>query len=234
MEMMRKGSRIGADSRPSPRWEAALNREMKFRNMRPSGSLAWTRSRRRCGRGVTLRQVRGDDLVDLRLRVRLEPYRDGFVCAPTLHDDPQCSDVPHAREDALEVLDRRLRHRLSVDRNQPVARLELSALGRTIGNNGFDHDARFQIDHRQAEIAAPGEHLPDLLLALLRRCAAVFRFIGMEESTGREAGDEQREDTEFHGGYSGSLGRRQLYADSSGGADNKSENVGRIPCEDRS
>src|SRR6185369_8570138 len=113
MEMMRKGTRTGADSRPSPRWEAALSRAMKFRNMR-SGSLAWTRSRRRCGR-MTLRQVRGDDLVDLRLRVRLEPYFDSLICPATLDDDPQRSDVARPREHALEVVHGRLRHRLPVD-----------------------------------------------------------------------------------------------------------------------
>src|ERR1041385_6118306 len=116
MEMMTNGRRIGADSRPSPRWEAALRRAMKFRSMR-SGSLTRTRSRRRCGR-MTLLQVRGDDLVDLGLRVRLEPYRNSLVCPAALNDDPQCSDVARGCEHALEIVHRRARHVLVVDRDQ--------------------------------------------------------------------------------------------------------------------
>src|ERR1044072_280268 len=176
METMMNGRRIGADSRPSRRWEAALRRAMKFRSMR-SGSLTRTRSRRRRGR-VTLRQMRGDDLVDLGLRVRLESYRNTLIFPAALNDDPERPDVARGRKHALEIVHGRARHVLSVHRDQTVARLEPGALGGTIRHDRFDHDPRLQIHNGEAEITAAAHHLPDLLFAFFRRRIAVLRFIG--------------------------------------------------------
>src|SRR5438309_12020930 len=94
------------------------------------GARAETRSERsilppsRLRRGgadtVRVRQILRDDLVDLRLGVRLHPYVDFFQDPAALHDDPQPAGFFRVAENLFEVFDRGVARWFSVDSHEPI------------------------------------------------------------------------------------------------------------------
>src|SRR5687768_6865251 len=162
MEMIRKGSRIETRSGRPPRREAILNFARIASNMCRQGTRS---SMRACRRLMALRQVAGDDLVDLLFGVRFESRLDYLVRPATPDDHPQPAGRPRVRQELLEVPGRRVGERLRVAGDEPIPHLQARALGGSTRIHGVDHETGIAVADRRAEKTAPAQELPDLLFA---------------------------------------------------------------------
>src|SRR5687768_9784807 len=109
MEMIRKGRTTETRSGRPPAREATLSFERIARNIRSTRlASSWSAGRG----GMALRQVRGDDLIDLFFGVRLEPGVDAAIAAAPEHDHGQMTGLTRIRDDLLEVARRSMRERL--------------------------------------------------------------------------------------------------------------------------
>src|SRR5437868_11356391 len=116
MEMIRNGRRIDARSGRSPSRGIALSLAISERSMWPH-----LRLRRRRAYSMRLGEMLRDDFVDLRLRVRLHPRFDGFEDAMPLNDHPEAAGFARFSQDLLEVVDRRVLRRVTIDGHQTIA-----------------------------------------------------------------------------------------------------------------
>src|SRR6185436_8864818 len=173
--MIRNGRKNETRSGRAPPRGASLNFE---RNAPAIGLVRREPSLRACRRRVTLGQVRRDDLVDLLLRIRLQARFENLVRASPPDDDPQPSGsgVPRTRDELLELLRGRARERLLIQRDQAVALGEADSLRGTPRRDRLDHQPARPFLDRDAEKPAAAQHLPDQLVALARRCAALGLF----------------------------------------------------------
>src|SRR6476469_5168231 len=131
----------------------------------------------------------GDHLVDVLLRIRLQPCLDLLIRAAPQNDDPEPAGLPGFSEHFLELLPAAVIHRLPVDGHDAVARLKVGTRGRAVGTDGLDDEAGPDLDHVEAEVAAAGEHLADGALALVRR-NMTLRFLRACSDCRREDGDD--------------------------------------------
>src|ERR1051325_277194 len=162
---------------------------------------------------MALRQARLDDLVDLRLRVRLHPRFHSPVVAAPLHNDPQRAGLLRVRQRLLELARRRLVHVPAVDGDDAVAFLQVGVRRRTVRNDRLDHQAGLELHDGDAEIAPSGQHAPDGLLAFARRRVALLRLVGgVERGGGKKEYGSEFDDAGVHAETGFLFGRRLLYA----------------------
>src|SRR5712691_6358991 len=176
MEMMTNGRRIDTRSEPSPARPMFLSFTRRARTMgRPPGLLRPRRTQR-----MALGEVLSHDLVDLRLAVRLETHIDALQKSVALHDDIETPGLLRVAEDLFEIADRGLKCRAPIDCHQSIARLEVGAIRRAVGNYRLDGQSRIQLHELHAQVTAAGKHLTDVLLAVAGGRRALLCFVGRE------------------------------------------------------
>jgi len=150
--------------------------------------------------------MRGDGLLDLRLRVGRKLHFGLPVTPVTIDDDEQQPrGVFHLGHEVLVVLHRSVHQRASVDRDDAVTGLEIDVRGGAIVVDRFDVKpwSRRHGSDRRAEVTASRQHVADLLLALAcagvapsDRCLDVLRE--HDGDAGEESGDGDAENTMTH------------------------------------
>src|SRR5258706_1955314 len=137
-------------------------------------------------------------LVDLRLRVRLQPYVDLLQNTLTLDDDPEHAGFFRGVEDLLEILDVPLEGAAAIHGHEPVAGPEVGAGGRAVFDHRLDDDTGIELFDHRAEVAAAARKLADGLLALAGRRGAHLPILGVGRGYERKRGNEKMRKSDGH------------------------------------
>src|SRR5688572_7452551 len=184
------------------------------------------------GRRMGLRQVGGDDLVDLLLAVRLEVGFDALVRAAAADDEQQLAALAGVGQDLLELASRGFRHRPVVAGDQAIADLQPRARGRAGGGDGRDEQTGVVLLDGRTEEAVATEELADLLIALAGRAGALL-VAGNGGDRGREPRSEQNSGNRSCHQMKRVPGPPITLRPDGGNAVYKSEKPDRIPCGSR-